>query len=101
MPFKKISRKSFAPMFRGPSLMAGIGAIAIVLALNAAISSPAAMILSLLLERPSSARSATLPAPTTLPAPPARWTAWRLGSEDGTYYIEYNWQPRNKAPIVR
>jgi hypothetical protein len=82
-------------MFRGLSLMAGIGAIAIVLAMNAAISSPVATIpshqsdASIALKSPSQAVSA------------ARWTDWRWGKEDGVYYIEYNWQPRNKAPVVR
>jgi hypothetical protein len=90
MSFKTIRSESFAPMFRGLSLMAGIGSIAIVLAMNAAVSSRAATV-----PRPPLAASDTVKSPSRAISP-ARWTDWRWGSEDGVYYIEYNWQPRDK-----
>jgi hypothetical protein len=95
MSFKTIRSESFAPMFRGLSLMAGIGAIVIVLATNVAVSSRAATI-----PRPTLAAPSALKPVSENPAA-ARWADWRWGREDGAYYIEYNWQPRNKASSVR
>ncbi len=90
MSFKTIRSESFAPMLRGLSLMAGIGAIAIVVAMHAATSSPATTV-----PRPPLAASDTVKSPLRA-ASAAHWTDWRWGSEDGVYYIEYNWQPRDK-----
>ncbi len=92
MSFRTIRSESFAPMFRVLSLMAGIGAITIVLAMNAAVSSPAATI---------PPGSAAAPGSLRQNATAARWTDWNWGREDGVYYIEYNWQPRNERAAVR
>jgi hypothetical protein len=87
MSFRTIRSESFAPMFRGLSLMAGIAAIAIVLVMSAAVGSPVATIVPAV---PASLQ------PASSSANAARWTDWRWGSEDGVYYIEYNWQPRSE-----
>jgi hypothetical protein len=95
MFFRTIRSDSFAPIWRGLSLMAGIGAIASMPALNAAISSPSATV-----QLPSIEASAARKPPTRT-ASAALWTDMRLGSEDGVYYIEYDWKPRNKTRAMR
>jgi hypothetical protein len=95
MSFRTIRSESFAPMFRGLSLMAAIGAIAIVLAMNAAVSSRAATIPLPPFAVPASLRLSSHTASS------ARWTDWSWGNEDGAYYIEYNWHPRNKTSAMK
>jgi hypothetical protein len=94
MSFRTIRSKSFSPIFHGLSLTTCIGAIVIVLAMNAAVSSPAETI------RHPSAAVSTAPESSRDHSMAVRWTDWSWGKEDGVYYIEYNRQARNKAPFV-
>ncbi len=95
MPFKTSSSERLVPMVPALSWVAGIGAIAIVLAMKAAISSSAATTSIPSFETAAPVKTASL----SIQA--ARTTEWRWGKEDGVYYIEYNWQPRNKVPAIR
>jgi hypothetical protein len=91
MSFKTIRSESLGPLFVGLSLMACMGVIPVVLAMEPAVSSAA----------PRTPQASAAHKPPYHPASPERWTDWRWGREDGGYYIEYNWQHRNKMLAAR